>query len=350
MNYEIDTNDQSQSTHQYSNLTQNELRKSFLAASNGSPDDGNVFFNKFKYRFDLFAGNYAGALNQGIDLLNRCRAIDDAAYFRIHKGTAYYWIGIAAFLMHEHEIATFFFDAAVSEDLRVGANPNNNLTPSLRYILIDGEAPEQAARLLVQSIQRRLEELIENYNTRLGQIPNFTPLSISELRAYFLKPSISPGGENLRSSATTLISYCMEWDFRNTLFDIGPNQGTAEPFFLHLFKGCVLFESILRANSKKTPPTHYPLSRILDFLHQDLGVASNLNIGNSDLQTIINDLDKADDSIQTAIQFTGRIRNTLGHNLGWVVPINKNHYGMLFRMVSSSCFHAIASLYRLQLN
>ncbi len=339
-------NQQPQPTHQYANLTEDELRQAFLAASNGSNLDANRFFNQFKYKNDLFAGNAAAALNQGLDLLNRCHSIDETAFARIHKGTAYYWIGIAAFLVHEIELATFFFDASVAEDIRAGADPINNPTPSIRFILIDGEAPAQAARNLVQVMQARTEELIENYNNRPGRIAGAVPLTIADVRERFLKPAITPGRENLRSSATTFISFNMEWDFRNLLFDISPIQGTAEPFFLHLFKGCVLFESLLKGKLINPPPLNSPLGDSLKYLHNELGIPDNLNIGKTDFPTIIADLAGADDSIQTAIQFTGRIRNTLGHNLGWVVSLDKASYHRLFRMVSSSCLHAIFCLYQ----
>ncbi len=332
-------------TNQYANLTEDELRQAFLTASQGTNVDADRFFNQFKYKNDLFAGNAAAALNQGLDLLTRCHAIDAAAFAHIHKGTAYYWIGIAAFLVHEIELATYFFDASVAEDIRAGADLIHNPAPSIRFLLIEGEPSEQAAQQLVQVTQARTEELIADYNARPGRLPGVAPLTIADIRERFLKPAITPGRENLRSSATAFISFNMEWDFRNLLFDIRPTQGTAEPFFLHLFKGCVLFESLLKANLVNPPPVRATLGNTLQHLHSELGIPSNLNIGNADLSTIIADLAGADNSIQTAIQFTGRIRNTLGHNLGWVVALDKSHYHRLFRMVSASCLHTISCLY-----
>src|SRR5829696_33946 len=97
-----------QPTNQFANLTQEELRQAFIAAANGPREHANYFFNQFKYKYDLFAGNPAAALAEGLDLLNRCQAIDPIAFINIHKGTAYYWIGIAAFLVSEYELAAFF--------------------------------------------------------------------------------------------------------------------------------------------------------------------------------------------------------------------------------------------------
>lgn len=331
-----------QLTYQFANLTEEELRQTFLTAAGGSLERGDSFFNQFKYRYDLFSGNSAACLLQGLDLLNRCHSIDQSAYSKIHKGSAYYWIGMAAWLMRNQEMASFFFDAAVSEDIRAGHNPINNMSPSLRYILLDGESEEQAALDLVRANQARMDELITYYNACSGRLPPFT---INNLRERFLMKSISQSAENLRSAATTLISFCMEWDLRNMLFDIRPIQGTLEPFYLHLFKGCVLFESLLKGNPSNPPPLSFTLREVLQYLNKELGIPSTMNIGNVDFPTIIAELAGADDSIQTAIQFTGRIRNTLGHNLGWVVSLEKAQYHRLFRMVSSSCLHAIACLY-----
>lgn len=334
-----------QLTNQFANLTEDELRQAFLAAADGPRENGNHFFNQFKYRYDLFSGNAASTLLQGLDLLNRCHSIDETAFANIHKGSAYYWIGMAAWLMRNHELATLFFDASVSEDIRAGHNPIDNLSPSLRYMLLDGESDQQAARDLVRANQARMEELIADYNARPCRLTGLAPLTIEDVRERFLKKSILPGGEVLRSPASTLISFCMDWDLRNMLFDIKPILGTAEPFYLHLFKGCVLFESLLKGSLVNPPPINCTLIIALQHLHVELGIPKKITIGRTDFPTIIADLTGADNSIQTAIEFTGRVRNTLGHNLGWVVPLDKAQYHRLFRMVSSSCLHAISCLY-----
>jgi hypothetical protein len=339
------TNQHHQLTYQFANLTEYELRRAFLTAAKGPRESGNHFFNQFEYKHALFRGNPASTLLNGLDLLNRCYAIDQAAFSSIHKGSAYYWIGMAAWLMRNHELATFFFDAAVSEDIRAGHNPNNNLSPSLRYMLLDGESDEQAAKDLVQANQARMKELIADYNARTGLPQRLATLTIGDVRDRFLKKAISAGGENLRSSASTLISFCMEWDLRNMLFDIRPIHGTAEPFFLHLFKGCLLFESLLIGNTVNPPSEKSNLRVALQHLHRELGIPENINIGNTDFPSIIANLADADESIQTAIRITGQVRNTLGHNLGWVVNLDKAQYHRLFRMVSSSFLHAISCLY-----
>lgn len=332
---------------QYRNLSEDELRETFLTAVAGPREDHNAFFDGFKYVHDILRGDPSAGVDQGLHLLYSCLHIDSQAYEQIHKGTAFYWLGIGAYRVHDHELAAFFFDAAVSEDLRAGADPDTNPTPALRFIQIEGEPEEQAARVLVQLTQARVQELIDNYNARFALKVKSPRLSIDGLRQKFLRPAVTPGKESWRSLATAFISFSLEWDYRNALLDIRPGPGTSEPFFLHLFKGCVLFESLLRTNETSPIPSNTrSLSSVLRYLHSQLGISSNLQCGNTNLPQIIRDLATADESIETSIIFASRIRNTIGHNLGWVVAIDKNIYGRLFRMITSSCLHAIATLYR----
>ena len=47
-------------------------------------------------------------------------------------------------------------------------------------------------------------------------------------------------------------------------------------------------------------------------MHTELGLSANPQIGNTTFPQIVADLAGADNSIKTAIQFTGGIRNTFG--------------------------------------
>ena len=324
-----------------------ELRSMFLQAASGQTKDANDFFGRFKYVLDLFNGSYSAALDQGLGLLQKCKQIDAEAYRHIHKGTPFYWVGTAAFLVHDYQTAVFFFDAAVSEDIRAGAHPINNSTPALRFIQIEGDHPEQAAQPLVEAMQARIEDAIAGYNSRPGRPGRAVDLKLNQIRESFLRPAVSQGHENWRSLATALISYFLEWDYRSTLIELRSGEGTAEPFFIHLFKGCLLFESLLKANPKDAPPPGAStLGSVLHHFYSCLGIPHNLAIGNTDFPTVLRDLPSADDAIPTALQFAGRVRNTVGHNLGWKAALDRSQYDSLARMVAASCLHAIACLYR----
>jgi hypothetical protein len=194
------------------------------------------------------------------------------------------------------------------------------------------------------ALQVRIEDAIADYNSRDRPL-GISDLELLHIRQSFFTPALTRGRANWRSLATTFISYFLEWDYRARLLDLRVGDGTAEPFFLHLFKGCVLFESLLKANPKNVP-TGSTLGQVLNYLSRELGIPSGLQIGNTTFPFIVRDLSISDDKIETAVRFAGRIRNTIGHDLGWGANFDRPQYDMLASMVACSCLHAIACLYR----
>jgi hypothetical protein len=323
-------------------ITNEELRQMILNVP-ATTGDADRFFTNFGYLVRLRERNYTAALNEGLALLETCRQLTPQAYETIHKGTPYYWLGMAAFLSHDYQTATFFFDAGVSEDLRKGSDPVNNSTPGLRFIQIQGDQPEQAALVLVQKTQTLVERSINDYNGRPGCR---APLDLARVRERFLRRAVSTGGEHLRTLATAFISFFLEWEHRSLLARIRVGRGTTEPFFLHLFKGCLLFESLLKANPSKRPPDEQrTLGRVLQYLYAELGIRADIGIGGIDFSTILADLPGSDDSIPTAIEYAGKVRNTVGHYLGWPTILDAATYDKLAARIAVSCLHTIACLY-----
>lgn len=288
------------------------------------------------------SGNYSQARDTILLLLHKCKDLDSESFTKIHKGNPYYYLAIATYLMKDAQTATFLFDAAVSEDLRTGADAETNPRPSTRFLALDTENPEQAALQLTLDTRAKVERSITLYNSLPGRCSTIPDLTIPSLRKKFLYPALSSKYMGWRTLATTFISFFIEWDFRNEFFDIQPKLGTSEPFYLHLFKGCVLFESLLKESPLK--PRGGDLGKVLGELHDELGISPHLKISGT-LKQIFKALVTADSKIETAIVFTGRVRNTTGHKLSWDEPINQSQYQRFFEMIASSCLHAINCLY-----
>src|SRR5207249_1413560 len=106
---------------------------------------------------------------------------------------------------------------------------------------------DQAAREVVRILETVVGNVLDEYNLRPGRM-TIGNLTLDRLRETFLRPAIMQGFENLRSMATTMLSFLLEFRHRDKLIALRPGSGTAEPFFLHLFKGCLLFESLLKEN------------------------------------------------------------------------------------------------------
>jgi hypothetical protein len=319
------------------------------AAMNG---EGTLFFQKFNLGAPLVFGPSMASyvFLEAKRVLEECRNVDLKSYREIHKGGPYYWMGIAAYLFNDFQTATYYFDSAVSEDLRNKNRAKDETTPAMCFMLLHGDQPAQAAQSLVKDVEARIEELVEKYNKRAKLLPvGINSISLETIRKKFLRPALLKKHSSYRSMATVLISFCREWDHKNSFFDLQPRRGSFEPFFIHLFKGCVLFESLLRnsptlLNKHINPDNVKTLGSLLEELKTDLQI-KNINIKEFNFDQILEDIVSDNGSIETAINLTGKIRNTLGHNIGRKSDLSKTKYSKLFRIITASCFHAINALY-----
>jgi hypothetical protein len=283
--------------------------------------------------------------------LSTCKTIDPNAFTKIHKGHPFYFIGITSFLMEDFQTAVYFFDASMTEDINAGADPKDRAKPSTRFLMMEGEINGHTAQPLAAVAKAQVQRAITYYlgcTTTSGQT---LKLDIEEVRNNFVYRSIAtkdrPGW---RTVATAFISYFIEWDFRNRHFEYGVKQGTSEPFFSHLFRGCVLFESLLKHNPS-IPIRENTLNGMLN--QKDVRAVLNTNPiqgkgGGSafTLEDVFDELKKSTHTIDEALKVTYSARNTLGHNLGWDSSINQEQYQRLYFSIAASCLHVIACLWK----
>ncbi len=231
------------------------------------------FFGKLHpYLSTLLGGNPVGAFNEGLAFLDEIRKCDDAAYRSQHKGNPFYWLGIAAFLAHDYETAVFFFDGAVSEDIRAGSDPRNSKTPALKFAYVKGKTKQHAAKPLVRALQATIERELAAYNARAGRA--------------------------------------------GTLSNLKPQGGT--------------------------------LGKVLQELNSELGITRKIDIRSPSFAKILA-ATKPNQSLTDAMERTGKVRNTLGHSLGWPASLDDvkyNKYNLLASDIAASCLHVINSLYR----
>lgn len=306
---------------------------------------GTEYFQGFYFDVFIKAGFPFEVIQAIKNILNKCNSLDPVAFEKIHKGGPYYWLGMASYIIEDYETSTFFMDAAVSEDLRAKPYPRSH-TPALRFALLEGTPRDQAARDLVRDARARMLRSIKHYNNLPGHNKKLT---LPELRKHFLERAIRKGGEQFRSLATALITFCLEWDDRNALFDIRKEKGTFEPYFLHLLKGCILFESLLKNNpSKPNARKKNTLNKLLPLLSPELGIPHQIKISGKNLSGVLSNLaalNPNNETLETAITYTGQLRNTLGHDLGWIVNLDKIQYQRSYQFIMASCLHAIKCLY-----
>ena len=143
------------------------------------------FFARFGLGHLIGAGQFFQAMDRGEEILHLCHRLNQDLYSKMHKGLIFYFMGIAAYRIHAYASAIYYVDSAVSEDLR--NEPNNYNSPSRLFLRLEGEKDEQAAKVVVQDAQKRIENLINHYNDLVNiSTLNFQSLSITDIRKYLL--------------------------------------------------------------------------------------------------------------------------------------------------------------------
>jgi hypothetical protein len=246
-------------------------------------------------------------------------------------------MGYAAFASHDYCAASLYFDAAVAEDIK--NFPLDDNKPSFKFMRLDDCGQEMLATRIITEIITDADELTADYNKRVGA----RKITLDELRLSFLRPIIFSPEAHKRTLVTAFISFIAEWKYRAKIIDL-IQQGSREPFFMHLFRGCLLFESLLKAQSKK-PVTQGTLGRILQYdLLAELGLIK-VDVKPTDFNKLIRGLTPTME-MNATINCAGKARNTLGHNIVWLTAnLDITTYNLLVKNVAAACLHTVSKLY-----
>jgi hypothetical protein len=276
-------------------------------------------------------------------------AADDASrYQKLHKGTPFYFLGMASYSSRDFEKALFYMDAALEEDLGIHKEkwPDN---PAGKFVLLQDESPDQAARPLVKRTREAFEQVM-NAVTGLGGIG----LSTEELRNKLVRPAMT-AGSGKRSAVTALLSFLLEFSSREKEISLaGRPTSTGEPFFLHLLKGAVLFETLLKTSPAGSAiQTRDPKATINTLLadptiYSPLGFATApQGLGAHTFDDVLKAIgnDKTSDFTQRAVRATWGVRNTTGHSMGWPYRPDPNEYKMVYQLIAGALSATLAKLH-----
>lgn len=305
------------------------------------PGTANYFENVFlTYRMPVLRGKYSLAIESGLTLFEKYRASGAADFDQQHKGSPYYVMGYAAFASHDYPAASLMFDAAVAEDLRLSGGGAD--TPALRFMRLEDRAQEVLASQIVRDIIQSAEDLIRNYNARADA----RPITLDELRTWFLSPLISSVDAHKRTLITAFISFIAERKYRSRLIDLVAN-GSREPFFLHLIRGCILLESILKESPRFAGANPGTLDKAVQRVKGSLKMPPGYKLSARSFDADVLRKIGSGMSAGKAVEYAGRCRNTLGHSLSWATPsLDRPTYDLLVELVASACIHAISTTYR----
>jgi hypothetical protein len=205
---------------------------------------------------------------------------------------------------------------------------------------LEDRGQEVLASQIIRQTITNADELIADYNQRVGA----RKITLDELRQSFLRPIISSPEAHKRTLITAFISFIAEWKYRTKIIDL-IQQGSREPFFMHLFRGCLLFESLLKKQSRKAL-TRNTLGDILRYdLSAELGLIK-VDVQETDFNNVITGLTPTME-MNATINSVGKARNTLRHNIVWITAnLNVTTYNLLVKNLAAACLHTVSSLYR----
>jgi hypothetical protein len=268
------------------------------------------------------------------ELLKRLRASDPQKFASIHKGTPLYFLAWLAFDLHQFEAALHFLDASIDEDKR--KDPAGWLAnPGPQFLLLN--APVQAARRTVEMLASRVELELNRFAG---------PYNITFTRADFLgrfaEPMLRAGTGGI---VAAFYAFLLEFDDRVVEVELrsSPLLGSYQPLFLHLFKGGLLLETLLKQAFPEL--ANSTLGDILQ--HQDFRARVGItlqSIREVPLATLC--AEALATTPESAFLATGRIRNTMGHNLiRDPLPNLPSDYVILVRQEINAFLYAVTRLY-----
>ena len=120
---------------------------------------------------------------------------DREKYFYIHKGLPFYFCGILSFDIGAYDRAVFYFDAALSEDLKNKPRIYNQFAAYALYAL-DQAYSNVIVTYPVNILRTKLEALITEYN----QLFTGNSLTLDFIIKNFLKKNLSAPRKTMLSS------------------------------------------------------------------------------------------------------------------------------------------------------
>lgn len=320
-----------------------------------SPELGDTFFETFG------PGTFAEVIDRPYErfhdyekLLKIIYRTDKEKYALIHKGTPYYFMAWLSFLMKQYEKAVFYMDAAISEDIRREvnkyklANPSDLRsdedlakgllptwigTPAGHFFQLQ-EAGNQSAVTITRNLRNKVISEIERFNTATS-----SSITIENLISKFILKLAEK--RSSRSIITAFYSFILEFeDIQAFILLRSKDGGSIEPVLTYLFKGGLIFESLLKELfPEKDGGT--PI-KTLGELRQNSSFTSTYVSSISTSATTLGDIVTSIGSqdLQTAFDTTAKIRNTAGHNLQWDDVFNdlRNFNNIYYQIINAYLF------------
>ena len=174
------------------------------------------------------------------DTLQVLQRANAARHEALHKGTPFYFLGVNSFAIEDFERALFYMDCALAQDRKVTTGWNN--LPAWQFLLLDETSRQFGGELISDTV-----ELFEYWGNEVAKKARGGRLTLDTYRNRLVARAVKD--EPLRSAVTGFLSFLLETKPRQMQLRLGNQDGvTGEPFFLHLLKGGLLLETLLKCS------------------------------------------------------------------------------------------------------
>jgi len=273
------------------------------------------------------------------ELLKNLKTQNEDRYKQIHKGTPFFWIGWNSFLIKNYDQAIFYLDAALAEDKK--NHPSDIWPNSGAAMFFDLRTPDfrpyyDRGYSTAPELKDILEKELNKFNSKPGNY-----LTINDFIDQFVKKII---GNNSTSIITTFYTFIFEKEDVIEMIELrGEHGGSIEPMITHLFKGALIFETLMKQNY---PTEGNTLGKIVGspIVMGNYGY-NNHRCSASSLEDILNFINNHRDSVETAFYVTCKIRNTTAHNLLWNDLFTIENYNKFYYKVLDAIFYVIQKEY-----
>lgn len=307
-----------------------------------NPDTGNRFFEAIGPGMPIYQVSQPYERFYDYEqLLNLLYSDDLIKYRKLHKGTPFFFLGWAAFDMQNYTKAVYYLDNAISEDMRSFPDKweGTEGTNALKLFLNE----HSPVFRVVKNLRDVLEAEIKRYN---GDTKNTLTIE-GFVQKFVISVLKVKKNRSARSIVTALYTFVFEFQDRYKEVKLRSGfGGSIEPVLIHLFKGGLLFESLLKQlypNQDNGKPTK-TLGDIFGTTNFKNDFLQTVNQKSFALKTILNDIKNND--LQTAFNTAARIRNTTGHNLVWDDIFDQpNNYKKLYDQTMNAIFFIVTKKY-----
>ena len=319
------------------NFNKSSLLADFTALDATNPSACDALFEKYGVGNTLdIKDRPFERLNSYLFLIDTLRTANSTKYHKMHKGTPFYFIGWLAFDIRNYPVANFYIAAAVVEDRRNSANWING--PAAGNLLLDGNTNTSAKRI-VETLTIKVEDELRIFSRDTTE-----SISLSNFTGKFIKPLLQGRQYSL---VTGLYSWVLEFEENYKSLLLAGTGGSKETILTHLFKGCLLFETLLKHYYPDPGATGKEDGRTLGNLFHDNRFLSDFSLvaAPDTRANLLQDIVNASTALDTNTVFsnTARLRNTTGHKIIWDNPFTSpDVYEKLYKQIATALLYVVA--------